>query len=104
VVFSLLVFGIIQTHRGRYGRDKLFLAMPVFGTIQFALVERFCRILSSMVSAGVQLPEALRVATGSLPNLVFRRSLGEAGEALWRGRASPGHSQRPGCSRRPRRR
>jgi type IV pilus assembly protein PilC len=86
VVFSLLVFGIIQTHRGRYGRDKLFLAMPVLGgTIQFALVERFCRILSSMVSAGVQLSEALRVATGSLPNPVFRRSLGEAGEALLEG-------------------
>jgi type IV pilus assembly protein PilC len=49
------------------------------------LVERFCRILSSMVGAGVQLPEALRVATGSLPNLVFRRALGGAGEALLEG-------------------
>jgi type IV pilus assembly protein PilC len=85
-VLVLLVFAVTRTHGGRYGRDKLFLALPVLGdTIQFALVERFCRILSSMVSAGVQLPEALRVATGSLPNLVFRRSLGEAGEALLEG-------------------
>ena len=83
---ALIVFGITRTHGGRYVRDKLFLALPVLGgTIQFALVERFCRILSSMVTAGVQLPEALRVATGSLPNLVFRRSLGEAGEALLEG-------------------
>src|SRR6266508_1113197 len=85
-VVALVIFVIVQTHGGRYLRDKLFLAMPVLGgTIQFALVERFCRILASMVSAGVQLPEALRVATGSLPNLVFRRSLGEAGEALLEG-------------------
>lgn len=82
----LLIFAITRTYGGRFARDRLFLALPVLGgTIQFALVERFCRILSSMVSAGVQLPEALRVATGSLPNLVFRRKLGEAGEALMEG-------------------
>jgi type IV pilus assembly protein PilC len=85
-VVALIIFGVTRTHGGRYARDKLFLALPVLGgTIQFALVERFCRVLSSMVSAGVQLPEALRVATGSLPNLVFRRSLGGAGEALLEG-------------------
>jgi type IV pilus assembly protein PilC len=83
---ALLVYGVTRTQGGRYARDRLFLALPVLGdTIQFALVERFCRILSSMVTAGVQLPEALRVATESLPNLVFRRSLGEAGEALLEG-------------------
>ncbi|TDO35712.1 type IV pilus assembly protein PilC [Kribbella sp. VKM Ac-2527] len=82
----LLVFAITRAQGGRYARDKLFLALPVLGsTIQFALVERFCRILSSMVGAGVQLPEALRVATESLPNLVFRRALGQAGEALLEG-------------------
>jgi len=83
---ALLIFAVTRTRRGRYARDRFFLAVPVLGgTIKFALVERFCRILSSMVSAGVQLPEALRVATGSLPNLVFRRSLGEAREALLEG-------------------
>ncbi|TCC60341.1 type II secretion system F family protein [Kribbella pittospori] len=90
-VLALLFFGVVQTHGGRYLRDRFFLALPVVGdTIQFALVERFCRILSSMVSAGVQLPEALRVATGSLPNLVFRRSLAGAGEALLEGEGLAG--------------
>lgn len=83
---ALLLFAITRTRGGRYARDKLFLALPVIGgTIRFALVERFCRILSSMVGAGVQLPEALRVATGSLPNLVFRHALGGAGEAMLEG-------------------
>ncbi|HEY3260016.1 MAG TPA: type II secretion system F family protein, partial [Pseudonocardiaceae bacterium] len=44
-----------------------------------------CRVLSSMVSAGVALPEALRVSTNSLHNLVFRRSLGRVREAMLQG-------------------
>jgi type IV pilus assembly protein PilC len=85
-VVALILFLVTRTRGGRYARDRLFLALPVVGgTIRFALVERFCRILASMVGAGVQLPEALRVATESLPNLVFRRSLGEAGEAMLEG-------------------
>src|SRR5437870_13837858 len=38
-----------------------------------------------MVSAGVPLPEALRVSTGSLRNLVFRRRLAWVGESLLEG-------------------
>jgi type IV pilus assembly protein PilC len=86
VALVLIVYGVTRTEGGRYARDKLFLALPVLGdTIQFALVERFCRILSSMVGAGVSLPEALRVATESLRNLVFMRSLSSVGEAMLEG-------------------
>ena len=83
---ALGMFGALRTERGRYVRDRVFLALPVLGhTIQFALVERFCRILSSMVSAGVALPEALRVATESLRNLVFMRALSGVGESMMEG-------------------
>ncbi|MEV4260059.1 type II secretion system F family protein [Kribbella sp. NPDC049584] len=85
-VLTLLLVYVLSTTPGRYLRDRLVLAVPVIGpTIQFALVERFCRILSSMVSAGVQLPQALRVATGSLPNRVYRRSLAGVMEAMLQG-------------------
>jgi len=53
--------------------------------LRFALVERFCRVLSSMAGAGVSLPEALRVATESMRNLVFMRNLNKVGEAMLRG-------------------
>jgi type IV pilus assembly protein PilC len=83
---ALIVFVVLRTTRGRYARDRLFLAIPVVGnTIQYALVERFSRILSSMVGAGVSLPDALRVATESLRNLVFVRSLSHVGESLLEG-------------------
>jgi type IV pilus assembly protein PilC len=91
LAFVLLTFAALRTEPGRHARDKLFLALPVLGsTIQFALVERFCRILSSMVSAGVSLPEALRVATESLRNLVFMRALSGVGEQMLEGEGLAG--------------
>ena len=42
--------------------------MPVFGDLlEHAIVERFCRILASMMNAGVPVPEALAV-TGDATN------------------------------------
>jgi len=97
VVVGLLTFAVLLTEGGRHARDRFFLAVPVLGeTIQYALVERFCRILSSMVSAGVALPEALRVATESLRNLVFMRSLSGVGEAMLEGEGIAGPLSKTG--------
>jgi len=88
-VFVALVVGYIlavRTDGGRHARDRIALKIPVVGvTIQFAMVERFCRILSSMVAAGVPLPRSLRVATDSLHNLVFERALAGVAGAMLQG-------------------
>jgi type IV pilus assembly protein PilC len=85
-VIALIIFSALQTEQGRYARDRLALAVPVLGsTIQYALVERFCRILASMVNAGVGLPEALEVATTSLRNRVYIRALSGVNEAMLEG-------------------
>lgn len=82
----LAVVGALQTEKGRYAKDRLLIAIPVLGsTIQYALVERFCRILASMVGAGVPLPESLRVATEALRNRVYMRSLDGVSEAMLEG-------------------
>jgi type IV pilus assembly protein PilC len=82
----LLIALALRAEAGRYARDRFVLAVPVLGsTIQYALVERFSRILSSMVSAGVNLPEALRVASESLRNLVFIRALSQVAESMLEG-------------------
>jgi type IV pilus assembly protein PilC len=91
VFIILAIVGVLRTERGRYGRDRLLLSVPVVGTtIQFALVERFCRILASMVTAGVTLPEALRVATDSLRNRVYIRSLSGVNEMMLEGQGIAG--------------
>jgi type IV pilus assembly protein PilC len=82
----LIVLLAVQSNAGRYARDKLLLRLPVIGgTIRYALVERFCRVLASMAAAGVALPEALRVATDSLRNRVFIRSLARVNEEMLEG-------------------
>ncbi len=86
VAIVLIVLLMLQTKAGRYAWDKFLLGLPIIGpTIQYALVERFCRVLASMAAAGVALPEALRVATESLRNRVFIRALGRVGEAMLEG-------------------
>jgi type IV pilus assembly protein PilC len=76
LVPALLFFISLRTTTGRYARDRVVLALPIIGeTVQYAMVERFSRILASMVSAGVPLPESMHVATQSLHNLVFSRAL-----------------------------
>jgi type IV pilus assembly protein PilC len=82
----LIVVAILRTQRGLYAKDRLLLSIPIVGsTIQYALVERFCRILASMVNAGVPLPEALRVATEALRNRVYVRALSTATESMLEG-------------------
>jgi type IV pilus assembly protein PilC len=86
VISVLVIVLALRTDRGQYTKDKLLISLPVVGeTVQFALVERFCRVLGSMVNAGVQLPEALRVATGSLRNRVYIQSLDGVNEAMLEG-------------------
>ena len=54
------------------------------------LVERFCRVLSSMVGAGVNLTEALAVTTEALRNRVFIKRLGEVSDAMLEGEGISG--------------
>jgi type IV pilus assembly protein PilC len=97
IVGVLLVFvltGVLAstTARGRSMRDGVLLRTPVVGDlIRFAVLERFCRILSSMVSSGVPLPDALAVTTDAVHNAVYHRGLVTVREAMVRGEglASP---------------
>lgn len=86
VLLVLGFIGALQTEGGRFQWNKLVLRVPVIGeAVQYALVERFCRLMSSMIGAGVSLPEALRVAGASIKNTVFVRALTTVGEQMMEG-------------------
>jgi type IV pilus assembly protein PilC len=53
--------------------------------VRFSIVERFCRILGSMVQSGVQVPDAMAIASGSTNNLIYQEALEGAREAMLRG-------------------
>ncbi|MCW2929016.1 MAG: pilC [Thermoleophilia bacterium] len=76
----------LRTERGRVLRDGMILRTPVLGDLmKHVVLERFCRILASMMSAGVALPEAMRVTSEAVSNRVYQAGLNEAREAMMRG-------------------
>ncbi len=76
VVLSMLA---LRTRWGRRTRDRFVLRLPVMGsTVRCALVERFTRIMASLVRGGIPLPEAMQVATESLDNLALEPPLLQA--------------------------
>jgi type IV pilus assembly protein PilC len=74
------------TKGGRAALDALFLKLPIIGDlIRHTIIERFCRLLASMLKAGVSLPEAITVTAESARNLVYRRGLMTAREQMLEG-------------------
>jgi type IV pilus assembly protein PilC len=85
-MFVAAVLAGQKTDSGRAVRDRLFLNLPLIGTIvRYAVVERFCRILGAMVKAGVSLPEAVSASIQGANNTVFARKLHPAQERMLEG-------------------
>ncbi|HWH29177.1 MAG TPA: type II secretion system F family protein [Mycobacteriales bacterium] len=86
LISALLMLLALRTDRGRFLRDRVLLKLPVIGDLMHHVVlERFCRILSSMMSAGVPLPDAMKVTADATSNRVFQTGLSDAREAMLRG-------------------
>jgi type IV pilus assembly protein PilC len=86
ILFIVLVALGVRTKPGRLLWHQTLLHIPVLGeTVRYAIVERYCRILSSMVSAGVPLTESMTVARESVRNEVFDRGLRQAYEQMLQG-------------------
>lgn len=88
-LLGVLVLGAwlyARSERGRWTRDRSVLRVPMVGEIvRLTIVERFCRIMASMVGAGVPLPDALVVAAEGTNNRVFQYGLAGAREEMMRG-------------------
>jgi type IV pilus assembly protein PilC len=78
----LAVIGAVlfrKTVRGRFAIDTWMLRLPIVGPITtYAVIERICRILASMLRAGVDLPRAMSIAADTSRNGVYHRALGAA--------------------------
>jgi type IV pilus assembly protein PilC len=86
LLITATILVAIRTTRGRRIIDKLLLKSPALGDLlEHVILERFCRILSSMMFAGVPLPEALRVTSDATSNAVYREGLETARDAMLRG-------------------
>jgi type IV pilus assembly protein PilC len=91
IALSVGMFALSRTPKGKEFKDQLILKIPIIGQlVHTAIVERFCRLLASMTTAGVSLPEALAVTTAATNNTVFRRGLTAARAAMMRGEGLAG--------------
>ncbi len=95
IFVSLYLF--LRTDRGKLIKDRLFLRMPVVGdVVQYAVIERFCRIISAMMKAGVPLPEAMQAAIEGANNKVYeaRADHRPGSDARGRGHRRADHGDR----------
>lgn len=82
----LLVFAYARSERGRVRRNRIALRLPVVrDVVRASVVERFCRILSAMVQAGIPIADAMRAAIDSTDNRVFSKGLVTASEHMLEG-------------------
>ena len=75
-----------QTPGGRRALQRFLLRVPLLGTVlTYAATERFCRVLGSLIDAGVALPDALPTAADCTNNLVFEERLADASDRVLAG-------------------
>jgi type IV pilus assembly protein PilC len=99
-IVLLIVGGFIAMRRSTKGRaqlDALMLKLPVIGDLtQTAVLERTCRILASMLRAGVDLPRSMAVTADSANNAVFQKALYEVRDQMMQGQGLAGPIARTG--------
>jgi type IV pilus assembly protein PilC len=89
-----VVVGFAATRRSAKGKaklDSIILKLPVLGElVQAAILERVCRVLSSMLKAGVDLPQAMAVTADSANNAVYRNGISRVREEMMEGQGLAG--------------
>jgi type IV pilus assembly protein PilC len=84
-----VVVAFVALRRSRQGRawlDSVILKLPVAGSlVQAAIVERVCRVLASLVTAGVDLPRAMAVTADASNNAVYNGGLNHIREQMMEG-------------------
>ena len=83
----VLLINYYKTEDGRRTLDGIMLRIPVFGDlIKKGAVARFSRTLSTMLSAGVKIVEALDIAAATTKNWVIEQVLYQAKDSITRGK------------------
>ncbi|MHB8379054.1 MAG: type II secretion system F family protein [Acidimicrobiales bacterium] len=95
LAFVIIIVGGFMTMRrldkGRDILDSLMLKLPVIGDLtETAIIERVCRVLASMLRAGVDLPRSMAVTAESSNNAVYKKALEGVRELMMQGQGLSG--------------
>jgi len=88
-VIALIVWSVrafLRTQRGAYLRDRMFLAIPVFGPlIKQRIVARFSSTLSTLLSSGLSMAESLKVVAHVTGNTIMNTAVRQARDRILSG-------------------
>lgn len=84
--FYLILTGILsvvigfyfyrRSTSGRLVTDGIFMKIPVFGELSSKLdISQFCRILSLLISSGINISEAIQITSGAVSNKVYQNAI-----------------------------
>jgi type IV pilus assembly protein PilC len=66
--------------------QRVSLKIPILGgIIEYAILERFCSVLHTMLQAGVAIPEAMETTTQAVSNIVYKEQLDIARQQMLEG-------------------
>lgn len=86
MIAVFLLVGSMRFENMRRMRDRAIFKVPALGVlVRYLVVERFCRVMSAMVHAGVPLSDALSVAGATTNNRTFQIAIAEAREEMIQG-------------------
>jgi type IV pilus assembly protein PilC len=90
LAFIVIVVGgfmvMKRSEKGQDQIDRVMLKLPILGDLtQTAVLERTCRILASMLRAGVDLPRSMIITADSANNAVYRKGLMAVREEVMEG-------------------
>ncbi|MGZ4767424.1 MAG: type II secretion system F family protein, partial [Ilumatobacteraceae bacterium] len=88
-VIALIIVVLFAIVGGTWGKGRRYIVtmkLPVIGNLyELISLERFCRVLSSLSTAGMPLPAAIGLSADSTNNSLFKRKMVSVREALVRG-------------------
>jgi len=84
--FIVLIFYYFKTKEGKKNFDKFSLKIPFFGEISKKLIlSRFAQNLSTLISAGLSLPEALEIVEEIVGNEEYKNAISKIKEGVKKG-------------------
>ena len=83
--FATVIF--LKSHpTGKKIFQRTILKVPIIGGIvEYAILERFCSVLHTMLASGVSVPEALSTTTEAVSNIVYKEQLDLARQQMLEG-------------------
>lgn len=86
LMFVLTIVFLTMHPTGKELWQRLVLKIPIIGGIvEYAILERFCSVLHTMLSAGVAIPSAMQTTTEAVSNIVYREQLDIARQQMLEG-------------------